>query len=73
MAAPEPSASIASPRWASSDDWDIYRATITHLYEVEDMTLEKVMNSMLNKHGFLATYVSRPEMWSLKDIIPKLT
>ncbi|KAK7948375.1 uncharacterized protein PG986_009261 [Apiospora aurea] len=57
MSAPEVStSSIAPPRWASSDDWDVYRGTITHLYEVEDMTLEKVMNSMLNKHGFLATY-----------------
>ncbi|KAK8107628.1 uncharacterized protein PG998_009641 [Apiospora kogelbergensis] len=59
MFAPEQStaSAAASPRWASSDDWDVYRGTITHLYEVEDMTLEKVMNSMLNKHGFLATYV----------------
>ena len=31
------------------------------------MTLEKVMNSMLNKHGFLATYVSRAaQPWSYK-------
>ncbi|KAK7920994.1 hypothetical protein PG985_009016 [Apiospora marii] len=69
MSAPEPSTSIASPRWASSDDWDIYRGTITHLYEVEDMTLEKVMNSMLNKHGFLATkkmYKARFKRWGLQ-------
>ncbi|KAK8086857.1 hypothetical protein PG994_001831 [Apiospora phragmitis] len=67
MSAPEQSTSIAAPRWASSDDWDVYRGTITHLYEVEDMTLEKVINSMLNKHGFPRNmYKARFKRWGLQ-------
>lgn len=54
------SESAASPpRWASAGDWEAYRGTITHLYEERGMSLDHVVQTMRDKHGFLATYASR--------------
>ena len=50
---------VSPPRWASAGDWEAYRGTITHLYEERGMSLDHVVQTMRDKHGFLATYAGR--------------
>ncbi|KAH8202140.1 hypothetical protein TruAng_003718 [Truncatella angustata] len=42
--------------WATPHDWATHRATITALYEGQNMTLKKIMDTMEKDHKFIATY-----------------
>lgn len=42
-------------RWATEEDWENQRATITQLYVRENRTLAKLMEVMENEHKFHAT------------------
>jgi hypothetical protein len=61
--APAPSTSSSAipppsnPRrnYASPDDWEAHRDTITRLYYYEEMTLREVKKHMEMHHDFLAT------------------
>ena len=42
--------------YATLDDWEPHRATITRLYQEENKTLRETMDIMAREHGFFATY-----------------
>ncbi|KAK9425987.1 putative Clr5 domain-containing protein [Seiridium unicorne] len=55
--------------WATPHDWATHRATVTSLYEGQNMTLKKIMQIMENEHKFYATermYKSRLKQWGLR-------
>ncbi|KAH8880266.1 hypothetical protein GQ53DRAFT_545244 [Thozetella sp. PMI_491] len=55
-------------RWATEEDWENQRATITQLYVKENRTLAKLMEIMEDEHKFHATpkmYKSRFKRWGL--------
>ena len=43
--------------WATQDDWDAHRETISRLYWDESRPLPEVMDIMRSRHDFHATYV----------------
>ncbi|KAK0620609.1 hypothetical protein B0T14DRAFT_497109 [Immersiella caudata] len=74
--APAPSTSaLAIPpptnpkrKYASPEDWEAHRDTITRLYYYEEMTLRDVKKHMETYHDFLATekmYKTRTKKWGL--------
>ncbi|ETS73273.1 hypothetical protein PFICI_14878 [Pestalotiopsis fici W106-1] len=55
--------------WATPHDWATHRTTITALYEGQNMTLKKIMQTMEADHKFFATermYKSRLKQWGLR-------
>ncbi|KAK3389997.1 hypothetical protein B0H63DRAFT_389421 [Podospora didyma] len=63
-----PAASLQDVQYASQEDWDKHRATITQLYLHEDRTLRDVMDYMAQTHHFKATvkmYRTRIKKWQL--------
>ncbi|KAI4593165.1 hypothetical protein KJ359_010089 [Pestalotiopsis sp. 9143b] len=55
--------------WATPHDWATHRATITALYEGQNMTLKRIMQTMEADHKFFATermYKSRLKQWGLR-------
>ncbi|KAK2071680.1 hypothetical protein P8C59_006086 [Phyllachora maydis] len=58
----------ASRKWATEEDWDKHRESITHMYSNENRTLPKLMEFMEQEHNFRATpkmYKSRFKRWGL--------
>ncbi|KAK3353779.1 hypothetical protein B0T25DRAFT_608241 [Lasiosphaeria hispida] len=55
--------------YASQEDWETHRATITRLYLYEEMTLKQVRKHMEDSHFFYATekmYKMRIKKWGLE-------
>jgi hypothetical protein len=46
-------------RYATTEDWERYRALFTRLYRDENKTLKEVKSIMKEKYGFNATWVPR--------------
>lgn len=44
-----------SVAWATTQDWEDQRPTITRLYFDENKTLNEVIQIMKREHGFLGT------------------
>jgi len=49
-------------RYATTEDWERYRALFTRLYRDENKTLKDVKSIMKEKYGFNATWVPRTLM-----------
>jgi hypothetical protein len=49
-------------RYATTEDWERYRALFTRLYRDENKTLKEVKSIMKEKYGFNATWVPRIPM-----------
>ena len=47
-------------KWASDEDWERHRATITRLYVVENRKLWQIMDYMAKHHAFFGTSVFPP-------------
>ncbi|KAF5015232.1 hypothetical protein F66182_13509, partial [Fusarium sp. NRRL 66182] len=59
---------MKAPRIPAST-WDGYKEDITALYTSPDGTLEKVMDTMKQRHGFLQTtsqYLTKSKNWRLR-------
>ncbi|KAH8671085.1 Clr5 domain-containing protein [Xylariales sp. PMI_506] len=55
--------------WAASEDWEVHKETISHLYIDEGKPLREVMAIMSEKHGFRPTakmYKHRIQAWGLR-------
>ncbi|KAI0813581.1 ankyrin repeat-containing domain protein [Xylaria sp. FL0064] len=53
----------------SSDDWECFKATILHLYTIENLPLNKVARYMQHEHGFAKTksqYEYQFKKWHIK-------
>ncbi|KAK4228573.1 hypothetical protein QBC38DRAFT_498412 [Podospora fimiseda] len=53
VSSPAPVGGGGSTKWATEDDFNRYRTIITELYESK--TLSQVIETMKNRHGFMAT------------------
>ncbi|ORY70243.1 Clr5 domain-containing protein [Pseudomassariella vexata] len=59
-------------RWATTEDWDSYRALITRLYMDEKKPLRELLGIMEHKHNFHATlkmYKYRVAKWGLTKYV----
>ncbi|KAK3377510.1 hypothetical protein B0H63DRAFT_451386 [Podospora didyma] len=66
--APAPAAGASSKKWASDEDWDRHRPTITRMYVKENKKLWQIVDHMSNEFGFYATpkmYKTRFKRWGL--------
>jgi hypothetical protein len=56
-ASPLPNLQLPNPKrtYASPEDWEAHRDTITRLYYYEEMTLREVKKYMEANHSFVAT------------------
>ncbi|KAK3324990.1 hypothetical protein B0H66DRAFT_108244 [Apodospora peruviana] len=62
------STTVGGKKWASDEDWELHKPTITRLYVKENKRLWQLVDHMEREHGFFATpkmYKTRFKRWGL--------